>query len=252
LRVLGPSGDKNALTNPTDIAVLAPWRRPLAIALSTTALVTALSYLLPEDYSATGVGLVFLAVTYIVALRPDSTERVRHYGMSLGGLLEPEPLSGRRLLKATLGAVGWALGLAALTFPPFWVGFQVWYRPDTSFAANASPWLSDEALGQLLVIALPEEAFYRGYLQTALDDAWKPRWTFLKARFGVGLFAASALFAAGHLLTELHPNRLAVFFPALLFGWLRTRTGGIGAALVFHALCNLFASFLAASYGLTR
>jgi membrane protease YdiL (CAAX protease family) len=40
-----------------------------------------------------------------------------------------------------------------------------------------------------------------------------------------------------------------VFFPALLFGWLRARTGGIGAPVVFHALCNLFADYLAKSYG---
>ena len=58
--------------------------------------------------------------------------------------------------------------------------------------------------------------------------------------------------AIGHLLTEVNPNRLAVFFPALVFGWLRSRTRGIGAGVVFHALCNLYASYLARSYGLMR
>jgi membrane protease YdiL (CAAX protease family) len=43
---------------------------------------------------------------------------------------------------------------------------------------------------------------------------------------------------------------LSVFFPSLLFGWLRARTGGIGASVFFHALCNLFAAYLARSYGL--
>ncbi|HEV8550364.1 MAG TPA: CPBP family glutamic-type intramembrane protease, partial [Polyangiaceae bacterium] len=38
--------------------------------------------------------------------------------------------------------------------------------------------------------------------------------------------------------------------PALLFGWLRARTRGIGASVALHALCNLFASYLARSYGL--
>jgi membrane protease YdiL (CAAX protease family) len=59
----------------------------------------------------------------------------------------------------------------------------------------------------------------------------------------------SAVFALGHLATELNPNRLAVFFPALLFGWLRSRTRGVGASITLHALCNLFASYLARSYG---
>jgi len=63
---------------------------------------------------------------------------------------------------------------------------------------------------------------------------------------------ASALFAAGHLCTEFNAGRLAVFFPALVFGWIRARTRGVGAGLVFHALCNLFASYLGQSYGFAR
>ncbi|MBI3200280.1 MAG: CPBP family intramembrane metalloprotease [Myxococcales bacterium] len=117
---------------------------------------------------------------------------------------------------------------------------------------GALPSLGDDVLGQLLVIALPEEAFFRGYLQTALDDAWKPRIRVLGAELGWGILVSSALFAFGHFATEPHPNRLAVFFPALVFGWLRARTNGIGAGIVFHALCNLFAAYLARSYGLGR
>jgi membrane protease YdiL (CAAX protease family) len=41
-----------------------------------------------------------------------------------------------------------------------------------------------------------------------------------------------------------------VFFPSLLFGWLRARTGGIGAGTAYHASCNLFASLLGRGYGL--
>jgi membrane protease YdiL (CAAX protease family) len=62
----------------------------------------------------------------------------------------------------------------------------------------------------------------------------------------------SAIFAVGHLLTEPNPSRLAVFFPSLLFGWMRARTGGIGASVLFHAACNLFVSFLAHGFGLAR
>jgi membrane protease YdiL (CAAX protease family) len=110
--------------------------------------------------------------------------------------------------------------------------------------------VAHEAMGQLLVIALPEEAFYRGYLQRAFDDVWPPRFRLLGARLGPGLLLASLLFAAGHVLTQPYPQRLAVFFPALLFGWLRARTGGIGASVCLHAMSNLFASYLALGYGL--
>ena len=67
---------------------------------------------------------------------------------------------------------------------------------------------------------------------------------------GAGVVVTSVIFALGHVATEVHPNRLAVFFPSLLFGWMRARRGGIGAAAAFHAICNLFASYLAQSYGL--
>ena len=41
-----------------------------------------------------------------------------------------------------------------------------------------------------------------------------------------------------------------MFFPALLFGWLRCRTGGIGAAWL-HAMSNLFSATLGRGYGLS-
>jgi membrane protease YdiL (CAAX protease family) len=50
-------------------------------------------------------------------------------------------------------------------------------------------------------------------------------------------------------MTDLDASRLAVFFPALVFGWLRQRTGGIGAPMLFHALSNSFTLYLAQSYG---
>jgi uncharacterized protein len=220
----------------------------IAVAL-TTATVTALSYLLPETYAATGVGLGFLAATYLAVLRGSDTPTVRHFGLSLGGLLEPEPIDPGRMLKELAVAIGWATALALIFFPPFWLGYVYWWKPKLPFVPAPFPSLGDEVLGQLLVIALPEEAFYRGYLQRAFDDVWKPRWRLLGAMLGPGIVVASALFAVGHLLTEVKPDRLAVFFPALVFGWLRARTGGIGAALLFHAACNLFASWLARSYG---
>jgi uncharacterized protein len=223
--------------------------RPLAIAVLTTGLVTALSYALPDRYAATGVGLAFLAATWWTVLRgPD--EQVPHYGLSLGGLLESGKLRPGRIARESAKALGWALGLAALIFPVFWFGYRFWYRPHHPFAWVAPASAADELLGQVLVIALPEEAFYRGYLQTALQDAWKSKIRLLGADIGWGLVVASALFALGHFLTEPRPERLAVFFPALLFGWLRARTGGIGAPLALHALSNIFSATLGRGYGL--
>ena len=227
------------------------WQKPIAITVGTTCVVALLSRL-PENISATAVGFGFLAATYWLVLRSDDSEFVRRYGLSLAGLFEPEPLSFWRIARATSYAVLWALGFALLFLPLFWLGFLWWWRIRAPFHAPGLSSLASDFSGQLLVIALPEEAFYRGYLQSALDEVWKPRLRLLGAELGPGLVLSSALFALGHLSTEFDAARLAVFFPSLAFGFLRARTGGVGASIVFHALCNLFASYLGQSYGFAR
>ncbi len=229
----------------------ADYRRPIAITIATTALVAALSKL-PDTISATAVGFGFLAVTYWLVLRTDDSARIRHFGLSFAGLFESAPLSYARILREVTLAFAWALGLALIFLPPFWLGFVWWWQIKIPFHAARMSSLGNDFLGQLLVIALPEEAFYRGYLQTSLDEVWKPRMRVLGAEVGPGLLVSCALFAAGHLCTEFNAGRLAVFFPALVFGWLRARTRGVGAGIVFHALCNLFASYLGQSYGFAR
>lgn len=219
----------------------------LGVAAGVTALATSLSYLLPDSWAATGVGFTFLLASYWLVLRSDDTERVREFGLSLGGLLEAGPLSARRLLRAALGALGYALAAALLIYPCFWLGFRIWWNVGEFRAAPLGPVFSD-ALGQLLVIALPEEAFYRGYLQTSLERELNAKVSFLGAQLGWGLVLTSAIFAVGHLFTELNPARLAVFFPSLVFGFLRVRSKGIGASIAFHAMCNLFSAYLAQSY----
>jgi membrane protease YdiL (CAAX protease family) len=65
---------------------------------------------------------------------------------------------------------------------------------------------------------------------------------------GWALVVSSALFAVSHVAVIPNPQRLAVFFPALLFGWMRARTGSIAAGAAFHALCNLLSDVLHTSY----
>jgi membrane protease YdiL (CAAX protease family) len=94
-------------------------------------------------------------------------------------------------------------------------------------------------------VAIPEELFYRGWMQTSWSRSGPSR-RILGAEIGPGFLATQVLFAAGHLVT-LQPLRLATFFPGLLFGWLRARTGGVAAPAVAHALSNLLVLFLEAS-----
>jgi membrane protease YdiL (CAAX protease family) len=128
---------------------------------------------------------------------------------------------------------------------PFYFGWQKYWHPHGTFRLRVNELeLLNEVAGQLVIIALPEEAFYRGYLQSRLDDAlpWKAR--ILGAAIGPSLVITSLVFALGHFATIREPARLAVFFPSLVFGWLRARTGGIGAGVAFHASCNIFSELL--------
>ena len=103
-------------------------------------------------------------------------------------------------------------------------------------------WFLHFLLGQLLLVALPEEIFYRGYLQSRLEQKFPKTSRFLSVDISwKALILTSTIFALGHVLTIPHPARLAVFFPSLLFGWMRAATGSIFSAILFHVICNFFA-----------
>jgi len=55
---------------------------------------------------------------------------------------------------------------------------------------------------------------------------------------------SSAVFAVGHVLSIPSPARLAVFFPSILFGWVKDRTGGLSGPIALHVLSNLLLAVL--------
>jgi membrane protease YdiL (CAAX protease family) len=220
--------------------------RPLSLAIAVTAVVALASYLLPPEWQSTGVGLCLVGATYVLVLRRDGST-IRHYGLGLGGVFEPIPLQARRIWGSLWLSLRWCAFSALIFFPMFWAGFVAWWSPTRSFEWPPPPSL-DSILTQILGIAVPEEMFYRGYVQTALDDAFRFRFQFLGATLGAGVLLGSVVFALGHFATHAHPARLAVFFPSLVFGWLRARTRGVGASIFFHAACNLFSAYLTEGY----
>jgi hypothetical protein len=222
----------------------------LIASLLVTGGVTLVSARMPSSYVATGVGFVFLLSTWWLVWRRDDAY-VARFGLAFGGVVLHQSIDPRTALRHTLRALAWALVFAALTFVPFYFGWRYWWHAKGIFMLT--PRLSEvtnEIVGQVVIIALPEEAFYRGYLQSRLDDVWPPRFRFAGASLGPGLLVASLIFALGHVATIHQPVRLAVFFPALLFGWLRARTGGVGASIAYHALCNVFSEALGRGYGM--
>ena len=88
----------------------------------------------------------------------------------------------------------------------------------------------------LLLIALPEEVFFRGYLYDAFEEAGREP-----------VFPVALLFAIGHFAIAPSPFRLMTFFPALLLGWGRRKTGNVYVPTALHFLYNLFPSLIGGS-----
>ena len=89
---------------------------------------------------------------------------------------------------------------------------------------------------QLLLVALPEEVFFRGYLQQKLGNTVK------------GVIAVSLLFALAHFVTlclggghglSVCSQAVLTFFPSLVMGYLYMSTGTLWASIIFHFLANI-------------
>ncbi|MDB4983037.1 MAG: Abortive infection protein, partial [Myxococcales bacterium] len=235
-------------------------REPLLAFAATTAL-AALLAVVGRGVPFVGDNLqAFIAVAFFYAPALAARAAGRHFDYHEAGLrLHP--------LALNLKVLG---GACLLTFPAFAGGFFIFY----GYACGpAGTWLAPffgslchhwhglhggglhlpdrfaiSALNQLVVVAIPEELFFRGYLLVRLERVWRPTRRLFGAPVGKALLVSSALFALGHLVVIPNPQRLAVFFPALVFGWMRGRTGSIAAGATFHALCNVVADVMHTSY----
>jgi membrane protease YdiL (CAAX protease family) len=99
-------------------------------------------------------------------------------------------------------------------------------------------------LVQWLVVGLPEELFFRGFLLKKLEARFPPRRRILGGGVGVALVLSALAFALIHLPKEGDPRALATFFPGLLFGWMRSATGSILASTITHGCSNILARVL--------
>lgn len=185
------------------------------------------------------VGLVFVFLPVIVLDRRGKP--YARYGLRFSAREIPTDLA-------------WFAGAAVICFAPLvFLSPLFWER---AFEMGAMEWrfawpdgYPEVAISHLLVVALPEEFFYRGYVMGRLDDIFPRRFKLLGARVGLSLPLQAVLFALGHFLVDLNPARLAVFFPALAFGWLRARRRSIVVPVLFHAASNIFMEILTTGYG---
>jgi uncharacterized protein len=156
---------------------------------------------------------------YGLRLRPVG----RNLALGIGAILVVFPLFllGYRAYWGLLCRMSWRPPLCAHFAP------SLWQQTGIRLAPGFWKW----APAELIVTAIPEEFFFRGYLQGRLRDAFRP---------ATAIALSSLLFGLGHYLVDFNPQRLAVAFPGLLFGILRERSGSIVPGALFHAGCNLY------------
>jgi membrane protease YdiL (CAAX protease family) len=99
-------------------------------------------------------------------------------------------------------------------------------------------------LVQAVVVALPEELFFRGCVHELLERRFPPTRRWLGGGVGLALILSSLAFALIHLPKDGDPRALATFFPGMVFGWMRSATGSILAPVIAHASSNVFVRLL--------
>ena len=117
--------------------------------------------------------------------------------------------------------------ISIVTFVPY-VIFYIYMSPH--FAWRMPSNLIEIILLNFLIVALPEEIFYRGFLQPKL-----------------GIILVNVVFALAHWVGEYDLVRLLPFFPGLVFSYLTYRSKSITSAVIYHALCNILSEILFAS-----
>lgn len=155
-------------------------------------------------------------------------------------------LRGRNLEHFGITLKGWKtslreVGVVSLTvLPPFVVTFYLFeiYMRSAPLRLTISETIVARTVFLTLFTSLPEEYFFRGYLQTELNSLLGKTHSVQGVNLGFGLILSALAFALVHALFGAGWPGLLTLFPALIFGWLREKTGGILAPTLFHGLCD--------------
>jgi len=157
-------------------------------------------------------------------------------------LYAPLPRYWRRGFPAWARAtdLGKSIAILALLAGAGAISFFLFVRlplpPSISPYHGAFPLTAAIASHQLLLVALPEEVFFRGYLYDAFGESGRDP-----------VLPVALLFAIGHFAIAPSPFRLLTFFPALLLGWGRKKSGNVYVPTTVHFLYNLLPSLIGGS-----
>lgn len=155
-----------------------------------------------------------------------------------------------RSLASWKGSFQWFCLSLVIVIPPFLIANHFWQ--DWVFHRALIPRMLPDGgsllIYQLFLVAIPEEIFFRGWLQNRLGKAFPRPWRILGVSVGWAWLITAVLFAVAHSIIFYQWWHFAIFFPALLFGWLREKTGSITAPALFHCVSNLTVTWIGVNY----
>lgn len=144
------------------------------------------------------------------------------------------------------GQIAWAATVAA-------IGFSAWIAPDALGWTKRGEGFDPYALGRepklvacilifrftrlVIVAALVEEIFWRGFLQRYLVDTSRDFWSI---PLGTFTWRSAIWTTAGVVLIHAPADWPAALIWGVLLAFLYVRTGSLSACVLTHAMANLF------------
>lgn len=201
--------------------------RPRAALLATLALLAlaALVPRLPAGAWRHAGHLLFVTLLLVIPLGPTLRGQARPDSVGF-------PVPGLRDLLPGL--------VASLVLLPLFhlaVSRGLWPSPPAGLRVPPSAMLSFSLI-HMLEVVLPEEIFFRGYLQPAWAGARGPQ--LLGIRWHAGVWLQALAFGLVHVAAYGTPAAMDRALPGVAFGYLRERTGNVWSSAVLHLACNLY------------
>jgi len=184
-----------------------PYSGPIIVYVLVIILIVLMRMLLPGDYAFSFAAILMFSIPFIMR----------------------SELKGFRW-----DAKGFFAGLAVSIF--ILILYAILILVFTDHKINLSRITSSLIIVQLFFISIPEEVFFRGYLQEKLGNNLK------------SVLVVSFMFALGHffticLLGKFHglvcAQNFLTFFPSIVMGYLYLKTGTLWSSIIFHFLSNI-------------
>ncbi len=129
-------------------------------------------------------------------------------------------------LKFSINDLSLGVIVSVVVLLPYYIAFSPSLSP---LPLEGGEW-GRGIIFQLLLVSLPEEFFFRGFLQDSIGRNFR------------AVLIVSLLFSIAHLPKAVFLGEwvsLLSFFPSLVMGWLYMKTNNILPGTIFHLLANL-------------